>query len=121
MQSHKDLNAWKFAIDLATDIYIVTKTFPKEELFAMVSQMRRAATSVSMNIAEGFGRGSDKDTIRFLYISLESLSELDTQIILSQRFGFINADDADRLSQRVMLISKMINSLISSIKRRTGE
>ena len=70
MQSHKDLNAWKFAIDLATDIYIVTKTFPKEELFAMVSQMRRAATSVSMNIAEGFGRGSDKDTIRFLYISL---------------------------------------------------
>ena len=115
MQSHKDLNAWKFAIDLATDIYIVTKTFPKEELFAMVSQMRRAATSVSMNIAEGFGRGSDKDTIRFLYISL------DTQIILSQRFGFINADDADRLSQRVMLISKMINSLISSIKRRTGE
>ncbi|MCI5571596.1 MAG: four helix bundle protein [Prevotella sp.] len=106
---------------MATDIYIVTKTFPKEELFAMVSQMRRAATSVSMNIAEGFGRGSDKDTIRFLYISLGSLSELDTQIILSQRFGFINADDADRLSQRVMLISKMINSLISSIKRRTGE
>ena len=120
MQSHKDLNAWKFAIDLATDIYIVTKTFPKEELFAMVPQMRHA-TSVSMNIAEGFGRGSDKDTIRFLYISLGSLSELDTQIILSQRFGFINADDADRLSQRVMLISKMINSLISSIKRRTGE
>ena len=121
MQSHKDLNVWKLSIDLAVDIHKITKTFPKDEMFAMVSQMRRAATSVSMNIAEGYGRGSDRDTIRFLYISLGSIAELDTQIILSQRFGYIDPETAEELEFQAKTISKMINSLITSVKRRLGE
>jgi len=120
MQSHKDLNVWKYAIDLAEDIYRVTKDYPREELFAMVSQMRRAVTSISMNIAEGYARGSERETIHFLYISSGSASELDTQIILSQRFGYIDKETAENLSNQTTVIRKMLSSLISSVKRNNG-
>ena len=121
MQSHKDLNVWKLSIDLAADIYEATKGFPREELFAMVSQMRRAATSISMNIAEGYGRGSDQETLRFLYISSGSASELDTQIILSERFGYIDTAQADALLSKTTTVRKMLRSLITAKKRALGE
>ncbi len=115
MQSHKDLNVWKLAIDIAVDIQIITKTYPKEELFGLVSQMRRAATSISMNIAEGYARGTNKETIHFLYISAGSAAELDTQLVLSQRFGYIDEESYMDLGNKITNIRKMINSLIKSI------
>ena len=86
--THKDLDVWKESINLAKEIYALTEEFPKEELYGLTSQIRRAAVSVPSNIAEGAARNSNKEYIRFLYISLGSLSELETQIILAREFGF---------------------------------
>ena len=118
MQSHKGLNVWKMAIDYAVDVYTVTRGYPKDELFAMVSQMRRAASSISMNIAEGYGRGTDKEIIHFLYIAAGSASESDTQLILSLRLGYIDIECYEKLSTQVEVIRKMLNSLITSIKKK---
>ena len=121
MQSHKDLKVWQYSIDLAEDIYTITRNYPKDELYAMVSQMRRAVTSISLNIAEGYGRGSSNETIHFLYIASGSASELDTQIILSERFAYIDKETADRLSNQITVIRKMISSLITSIKMKMAK
>ena len=118
MQSHKELKVWQYAIDMAVEIQNVTRSYPKEEIFGMVSQMRRAATSISMNIAEGYARGTDKEILHFLYIASGSASELDTQLILSYRFGFIHAESNSRLSEQLTIIRKMLNSLITSVKAR---
>ena len=83
MKNHKDLDVWQQAIDLAQHTYEITKTFPKEELYGIVSQMRRSAVSVASNIAEGAARQGNKEFIEFLYIASGSASELDTQIEIS--------------------------------------
>ncbi|MDE6150571.1 MAG: four helix bundle protein [Prevotella sp.] len=118
MQSHKNLKVWQYAIDIAVDIQEITRSYPKEEMFGMVSQMRRAATSISMNIAEGYARGTDKEILHFLYIASGSASELDTQLILSHRFGYIDAESNSRLSEQLTIIRKMLNALITSIKHK---
>ena len=89
MATHKELDVWKSSIELTKTIYEETKKFPKEEIYGIVSQMRRAAVSVPSNIAEGAARNSDKEFVRFLNISLGSLAELDTQVIISQKLGYI--------------------------------
>ena len=84
---HKELDAWKVAVELSVDIYSLTKTFPREEIFCLVQQMRRSVISISSNIAEGCARSSSKETIHFLYVSLGSLAELETQLIIATRLG----------------------------------
>ncbi len=84
---HKELDAWKVAVELSVDIYSLTKTFPREEIFCLVQQMRRSSISISSNIAEGSARSSSKETIHFLYVSLGSLTELETQLIIATRSG----------------------------------
>ncbi len=79
MKSHKDLDVWKEAVELSVICYDVTGRFPKEDLFGLVSQMRRAAVSIASNIAEGAARDGSKEFVKFLYISLGSASKLDTQ------------------------------------------
>ena len=118
MQSHKNLKVWQYAIDIAVEIQEITRAYPREETFGMVSQMRRAATSISMNIAEGYARGTDKEILHFLYIASGSASELETQLILSHRFGYIGEEDSSRLSEQVTVIRKMLSSLIASVKGR---
>ena len=118
MQSHKNLKVWQYAIDIAVEIQEITRAYPREETFGMVSQMRRAATSISMNIAEGYARGTDKEILHILYIASGSDSELDTQLILSHRFGYIGEEDSSRLSEQVTVIRKMLSSLIASVKGR---
>ena len=81
--THKDLDVWKLGIELVQEVYEVTKVFPKEEMYGLTSQIRRAAVSIPSNIAEGYARESIKELIRFLYISLGSLSELETQLLIS--------------------------------------
>ena len=83
MKTHKELNVWKDSIDLVVDIYRITKLFPKEELYGIVSQIRRSAVSVPANISEGSARNYTKELIRFLRIAQASLSELETLIQIS--------------------------------------
>jgi len=85
MNNHKDLKVWQEAVELSVICYDVTSRFPREEQFGLVSQMRRAAISIASNIAEGAARTGSKEFIQFLYISLGSASELDTQMVTSHR------------------------------------
>lgn len=91
--SYQDLLVWQKAMDLATDCYKITKSFSKEELFGITSQIRRSAVSVPSNIAEGQERNSKNEFIHFLGITQGSLRELETQIILSQRVEYISNKD----------------------------
>ena len=119
MRSHKDLDAWKKSMDLVDGIYKVTKSFPNEELYSLTNQMRRAAISIPSNIAEGAARGSKNDFIRFLYIALGSLSELETQVIIANRLGYLT--NPNNLLNDIGIIRKLINGLIYSLKRDGGK
>jgi len=111
MKSHKDLDVWKKSIDLVADIYKMTENFPKSEIYGISNQMRRAAVSVPSNIAEGAGRHSNKEFIQFLYISLGSLSELETQIIISIKLNYIKTYDLEKISE----IRRMLLGLIKAV------
>lgn len=87
--THKDLDVWELGIKLVEVIYAFTKYFPKEEIYGLTSQLRRSAISVPSNIAEGYARAGNKELIHFLYIALGSLSELETQIIISINLKYI--------------------------------
>ncbi len=88
MRCHEDLDAWKRAMELAKDVYLVTKNWPSEERFGLTNQVRRAAVSVPSNIAEGAARGTNKDFSHFIDIALGSLAEVETQLILASDIGF---------------------------------
>ena len=118
METHKDLRVWQQSIEMVTSIYLMTKAFPKEELFGLVSQMRRAAVSVPSNIAEGYARGMNKEKLYFLRISSGSMSEIETQLILSSNLGYIGQETYDELSEQITSVWKQLNALISSIKKR---
>jgi len=113
---HKDLDAWKRAIDFITDIYILTKKFPEEERFSLVSQLRRSATSIASNIAEGSGRNSDKELIQFLYIALSSAAETETQLIIASKIGYI--DSGHNIFNKLEEIRKPIVGLIKYLKNK---
>ena len=114
MTTHKDLNVWKKSMNLVILIYRLTGQFPKEELFGLSSQMRRAAVSIPSNFAEGHGRSSDKELIRFLFISLGSASELETQILLSNKLDFLNEEGFNQLNELNNEIIRMLVALIRS-------
>jgi len=118
METHKDLRVWQQSIEMVTSIYLMTKAFPKDELFGLVSQMRRAAVSVPSNIAEGYARGSDKEKLHFLRISSGSMSEIETQLLLSLNLGYVSQEAFDELSEIVTSVWKQLNALISSLKKR---
>ena len=84
MKTHRDLDVWKKSVSLVTSIYEITKSFPKEEIYGLTNQIRRAAVSVPSNIAEGSARQGNKEFIQFLYIALGSLTELETQLIIAR-------------------------------------
>lgn len=117
MNRYKNLNIWKRSVALATEIYRVTSDYPKEEKYGIVSQLRRCVVSISSNIAEGAGRGSNKQFEHFLNIAYGSSYELETQMIISQNLGFINKEECDKLCSEIVEIQKMIytfNKKISS-------
>jgi len=115
--SHKDLDVWQKSIELVTVIYDVTKLFPKEELYGITNQIRRCAVSIPSNIAEGAARNSNKEFIQYLYISLGSLSELETQIIISHNLRYI--DDKSELINYIVKIKQMLLGLIKYRKRKS--
>ena len=118
METHKDLRVWRQSIEMVTSIYLMTQSFPKEEMFGLVSQLRRASVSVPSNIAEGYARGTDKEKLHFLRISSGSMSEVETQLILGLNLGYIDQEKYNELSETVTSVWKQLNSLISSIKKR---
>jgi four helix bundle protein len=114
IKTHKDLNVWKQAVDLAKRIYLLTADFPKEEIYGLVSQMRRSIVSIPSNIAEDAARNSNKEFIQFPYISLGSLAELETQLIISGELKF--ASDIIELMKNIENIRKMLYGLIKNLK-----
>lgn len=112
MKTHKDLKVWQESIEMVTIIYEKTKSFPKDELFSLTSQIRRCAISIPANIAEGAARDSNKEYIRFLYNALGSISELDTQLLIANNLCFVNKEDHVLLTEKLAEISKMLSGLI---------
>ena len=115
MRAHKDLELWQLALTLAEHVYGATKTFPSEERFGLSSQMRRAAVSVASNIAEGAAGKSRQEFLQFLHIARGSLSELDTQVILAMRLGFI--DRETELVDEIQRVGRLLTGLIAKLKR----
>jgi four helix bundle protein len=121
VQSYRDLKVWQHGILLSKAVYLLTKAFPKEELFGLTSQARRAATSVPANIAEGYGRENTKEYIRFLRIAQGSLKETETHLILANEVGLAN----EQLTSPVLAIcdelGRMLRSLIRKLQTRREE
>lgn len=117
MKTHKDLDVWKFSIDLVIKIYKLTDNFPSDEKYGIINQMRRSAVSIPSNIAEGAGRTSTKEFANFISISLGSLSELETQLIISQKLSFLNFDSFDEIMNDLIQIRKMLLGLKKSLRR----
>ncbi len=115
VRTFQDLIVWQKAMDLVTEIYRVTQKFPKEEIFGLVSQLRRAAVSVPSNIAEGQGRLTEKEFRQFLGTARGSLSEVETQIIIANNLGYLNDSDSQSLSAMVAEVGRVLNGLISSV------
>jgi len=118
IQDFEDLKVWQRAHQLALVIYKITKLYPDEEKFGIISQLRRAAISIGNNIAEGFGRRTTKDFINFLYKSFGSLLEVRSMIHISKDLGFINQKQFSNLMNEIIIIHKMLNKLISSLESK---
>lgn len=116
MRSHKDLDAWRVAMDLAEEIYDMTRGFPRDEQFGLTAQMRRAAVSIPSNIAEGAARQGQKEFAQFLFISLGSASELETHLELSKRVKLLEEELHMRLDAMVARVSQMLRGLIRTTR-----
>ena len=112
--SHKDLKVWQESMTLVTNIYKVSENFPKHEVYGLSSQIRRAAVSIPSNIAESAGRKGENEFTRFLYIALGSLSEVETQLEISHRLGYIK--DIEVINNSIYFIRNMLANLIKSLK-----
>ncbi len=117
MGTYKDLLAWRKSIELTKVVYQLTANYPSDERFGLVNQMRRCSVSIPSNIAEGFGRGSDKELIQFLYISLGSSNELDTQLAISHELSYITSDNFMTVERLNNEVNKMLRSLIYRRKK----
>ncbi len=114
--NYKELKVWQKAMDLTVEVYELVKLLPKEETYALSDQMRRAVVSIPSNIAEGQGRNSDKEFIQFLSFARGSLWELETQIEICVRIGYIDKSQKTNIYNLIAEISKMLNALSNSLK-----
>src|SRR5262245_13715513 len=118
IQSYRDLTIWQDAIALATGLYRLTSAFPKEELYGLTSQLRRAAVSVAANIAEGHGREHTKSFIQFLRMAQGSLKEVETHLIIAENIGLLQSDALQAELQKTESLGKRIRTLIRSLQER---
>ena len=118
MRPHHSLDAWKKSVDFVVEVYKMTDIFPKEEKFGLTSQIRRASVSISANIAEGAARKSDKEFLQFLSIAQGSASEVETEILIANRLGFIEKRDYETLDSSLNDIGRMITGLSNHLKRK---
>ena len=117
MHNYQKLTVWQKSVDLAVEMYTLTKKFPPEERFGLVSQIRKCAVSIASNIAEGSGRNTPGEFIHFIGISEGSVNELETQLIISQKLGFITNAELDKSSSSISEIRKMLFSLKKSLRK----
>ena len=115
IKNFQDLRIWQKGIEVVKDTYILTKKFPKEELYALTSQMRRSAVSIPSNIAEGFRRYHNKEYKQFLYIALGSCAELETQIIIAKELNYIDDNYKTEVIEKIKYICKMMIKLIQKL------
>jgi four helix bundle protein len=118
MRTHKDLDVWKKSIEMVTEIYKIATHFPKDELYGLTNQIRRAAVSVPSNIAEGAGRNSSKEFLQFLNYATGSLSEIETQIIIAHNLGYLKNEEKQNIDNILSDIFKMLSRLAQSIQNR---
>lgn len=118
MTNYQNLDAWKKAMHLAKDVYEIVKVFPKDEMYGISSQVKRAVVSVAANIAEGIGRNTKKDTIQFLHISRGSLYELQTLLQLAADFHFMEQQSLHRLQLQMEECLKLLNGLIKYFENK---
>ena len=118
IRTHKDLEVWKNSIKLVTQIYEKTNKFPKVELYGLTSQIRKSAISVPSNISEGAGRNHTKEFIQFLYISMGSLAELETQLIIASNLNYLSDQVFENLNLSIIEIRSQLSGLIKSLQKR---
>jgi len=116
LQTYRDLTVWQKAMDLVTEIYSLTKTFPDDERFGLTSQLRRSVVSIPSNIAEGYVRDHRGDYLRFLSIANGSLKEAETQVILANRLEYITREQSRQVWELMQVVGKLLNGLIRSLK-----
>lgn len=116
IKSFTDLDSWREAYKLILRVYELTKNFPKEELFGLTMQLRRATVSITSNIAEGFSRQSYKEKVQFYSMSLGSLTEAQNQLYISKGLGYISLQDFDATAEQTIVVSKLLNGLIKGAK-----
>jgi len=119
-KSYRDLEVWQLAMALAKQIYAVTASFPSDERFGLINQMRRASVSVPSNIAEGHARASTAEFQPYISIAMGSVAELETQVLLSLDLGFLNPDQQEQLMPKLDQIGKMLRGLHRSLARRSN-
>jgi four helix bundle protein len=118
---HKKLDVWQAAMRVAQMVYRLTNTFPSEERFGLVPQMRRAVVSIPSNIAEGAARQGKREFKNFVSMAQGSLSELDTQLELSVLLGYANREDLEGITTHFVRVDKMLTGLIKSLMKKTDE
>ena len=118
MNRFKNLNIWKRAVALATEVYKLTQKFPDEEKYGLISQLRRCVVSISSNIAEGAGRNTDKDFKRFLSIAYGSSYELETQIIIAANLEYVEKLQCEKLCNEINELQKMIYSFSAKLGKK---
>lgn len=111
-----DLNTWKEAHTLVLLIYKITRSFPKEEIFSLISQMRRCVVSITSNIAEGFSRQSYKEKVQFYSMALGSTTELQNQLLIARDIGYITEKVYNEIEDKTVMVHKLLNGLIRSSK-----
>lgn len=113
LQGHRDLECWRTAMKLVVEIYRITRMFPKDELYGLTSQLRRAAVSVPSNLAEGYGRKSRRELRKFVGNSIGSLLEVETQVEIARDLGYLSAERAIDLLRDTLRLTQLLNGLRS--------
>lgn len=116
MRDHKELDVWRESVDVVVKVYALTKSFPKEEIYGLTNQMRRAAVSIPSNIAEGAARQTEKEFVQFLHISLGSAAELETQILIAENMSFTQT--VGELLGQLAMVQKMLHGLIRHYRNK---
>lgn len=119
IRSYRNLRAWQAAVEASLEVYRLTAAFPVEERFGLTIQLRRASVSIPANIAEGYGRGTKSDYLRFLRVARGSLYEVETQLLIAARLGFLNDQGRADVEHQLKECGRMLAALIKSVETKS--
>lgn len=121
VRDYRDLIVWQKAMDLVEAIYRATAAFPREEIYGLTSQLRRAAVSIPSNIAEGNGRNTTRDYLHFLGMAYGSVKEVETQVLIAERLRYVDSSHSNSLVQMTIEIARLISGLVNSLNKRNPQ